>query len=298
MRDRGNWHAELSLALVCLFWGSTFVLVKSALDDVSTVLFLTLRFSIAALILAGVYGIRGGRPAAAGLGAGLLTGTLLYAGYLLQTIGLRYTTPSTSGFLTGLYIVMVPVLSAAIYRRAPAASEWLGIACASAGMALLTLRSARFEAGLGELLTLGCAFAFAWHILALGHYSKRMSTDWLSLLQIAACAVIGLLTFWWVEPVVIRWTPALIVALAVTSILATALAFWIQTWAQARTTPTRAALIFSLEPVFAWMTSWVLQGEVLTTRALAGAACILAGIILVELKPSRRIETDSGRVTS
>ncbi|MBC7924753.1 MAG: DMT family transporter, partial [Bryobacteraceae bacterium] len=102
--------------------------------------------------------------------------------------------------------------------------------------------------------------------------------------QITACAAIGMTTFFWVEPVVLRWTPALVVALTVTAIFATALAFWIQTWAQARTTPTRAALIFSLEPVFAWLTSWLMQGEVLTSRSIAGAGCILAGILLVEIR--------------
>ncbi|MBC8165224.1 MAG: DMT family transporter [Bryobacteraceae bacterium] len=277
--------AELALALVCLIWGSTFVLVKNALGDISTILFLALRFSIATIVLFAVFRARGGRPTTAGLGAGLLTGAMLYTGYAFQTTGLRYTTPATSGFITGLYIVIVPILSAIVYRRMPRLAEWTGIAVASIGMGLLTLTPGRLAFGAGELLTLGCAVVFAVHILMLGHFAKRMSTDWLSFLQIAACAAIGLTTYWWVEPVVLRWTPALAGALAVTSLLATALAFWIQTWAQARTTPTRAALIFSLEPVFAWLASWLLQGEVLTLRAAAGAGCILAGILLVELKP-------------
>jgi drug/metabolite transporter (DMT)-like permease len=181
----------------------------------------------------------------------------------------------------------VPLLAAAIYSRVPAAIEWVGIALAGVGMALLTLDSARLEVGTGELLTLACAFAFAAHIIALGHYSQKMNTDWLTLLQIASCAAIALCTFWWVEPAFVRWTPAVWVALVSTSVLATAVAFWIQTWAQARTTATRAAVIFSLEPVFAWLTSWLVAGETLTPRAFAGAACILAGILLVELKPAR-----------
>lgn len=280
-------RAELALALVCLIWGSTFVLVKNALVDVSTVLFLAMRFSIGAAILLVVYMVRGGKLTTRALGAGVLTGGLLYSGFLLQTLGLRHTTPATSGFLTGLYVPMVPILSAILYRKLPQISEWIGVALAGVGMSLLTIQSARFSLGQGELLTLGCAFAFAWHLLALAHFSRRVDTDRLALLQIATCAVIGVCTFGWVEPVVLRWTPAVIVALAVTSVLATALAFWVQTWGQARTTPTRAAVIFALEPVFAWLTSWFLEGEVLTARALAGAICILAGILLVELKPIR-----------
>jgi drug/metabolite transporter (DMT)-like permease len=283
-----HWQGELGLALVCLIWGATFVVVKNALTDVSTVLFLALRFGFATVFLGALYFARGGRfRHMGGVPAGLFTGVLLYGGYLLQTLGLRHTTPATSGFLTGLYIVLVPLIAASIYRRSPGISEWLGFAVATAGMGHMTLKSASFSVGEGELLTLACAFAFAGHILALSHFSQRMPTDWLALLQIACCAIIALATFWWVEEPFLRWTPTVIVALGVTSVLATALAFWIQTWAQARTTATRAAIIFALEPVFAWMTSFLVEGEVLTGRAISGAILILAGILLVELKPLR-----------
>lgn len=283
------WAAELALAVVSLLWGSTFVVVKSALSDISTVLFLALRFGSAAVLLAALYLARGGSiRGGGGYKAGLLVGTVLYLGYVLQTFGLRGTTPATSGFITGLYIPIVPLLSAAVYLRPPRIAEWIGIGLATVGMGLMTLKSASFDMGRGELLTLGCAFAFAVHILLLGHYSKRMNTDWLSLQQIAVCAAFGLSTFWWVEPVEVRWSGNVIFALFLTSVLATALAFWVMTWAQARTTPTRAALIFSLEPVFAWVTSWIVEGELLTPRAFAGAGCILAGILLVELKPATK----------
>jgi drug/metabolite transporter (DMT)-like permease len=283
-----NWRAELALAGVCLIWGSTFVLVKNALDDVSTILFLALRFSAATVLLGGLYLARGGRLTnIKAVRGGAFTGVFLYAGYVLQTMGLRWTTPATSGFITGLYIVMVPLFAAALYRKMPGVSEWLGVILATAGMALMTLRGADLAVGTGELLTVGCAVAFAAQILALSHYSRRIGTDLLTLLQIGTSAAVALATFWWVEDVHLRWSAALITAIVVTSVFATAVAFWLQTWAQARTTPTRAAVIFSLEPVFAWLTSWLLEGEVLTGRAVAGAACILAGILAVELKPFR-----------
>jgi drug/metabolite transporter (DMT)-like permease len=287
MIHRSRWAAELGLAFTCLVWGSTFVLVRNALADVSTVLFLAIRFSLAALLLFALHVLRGGSLRQPGLRAGLATGLLLYSGYLLQTVGLRFTTPAISGFITGLYIVLVPLLAAALYRRQPGASEWLGVALATAGMALLSLQSLRVGSGKGELLTLGCAFAFAAHILALAHYSQKVSAGWLSTLQVATGAAIALLTFWWVEPVFLRPSPALVTAVIITAVFATALAFYVQTWAQARTTPTRAALILSLEPVFAWLASWVLEGEVLTARAVAGVGCILTGILIVELKPLR-----------
>ena len=282
-----TWKAELGLASVCLAWGSTFVLVKNALDDVSTVLFLALRFTAATFLLGGLYVAKGGRLTRTGLGPGVLTGTLLYSGYLFQTVGLRWTTPATSGFITGLYIVLVPLFAAVVYRNLPGASEWIGVLLAGVGMAFMTLRTSEFAVGTGELLTMGCAVAFAAHMVALSHYSRNMDTDLLTLLQIGTSAAIALATFWWVEQVQLRWTAALVSALAVTAVFATAAAFWIQTWAQARTTATRAAVIFSLEPVFAWLTSWLVEGEVLTDRGITGAACILAGILVVELKPFR-----------
>ena len=138
--------AELALAFVCLLWGSTFVLVKNALDDISPTLFLAIRFSIASVLLALLYLARR-EPIRQGWAGGLLTGLFLYTGYFLQTLGLKYTTASKSGFLTGLYIVLVPLLGAAVYQKVPGISEWIGVSLATVGMGLMTLTSARFEIG-------------------------------------------------------------------------------------------------------------------------------------------------------
>ena len=280
-----RWRADLALVAVCLIWGSTFVLVKNALQDISTVLFLAVRFTVATLALLTVYALRRRSWRLAGWRAGLAVGAFLYLGYLLQTLGLRFTTAAKSGFITGLYIVLVPLLCAAVYKKAPGISEWTGVMLASLGLALLTLDTASLRMGGGDLLTVGCAIAFAVHIVLNGHNAQRMESDWLALLQIGACAVFAVSSFWWFEKPFVRWSGSVLVALAVTSILATAIALWIQTWAQKYTTPTRAALVFSLEPVFAWLTSFLVADERLTGRAVAGAACILGGILLVELKP-------------
>jgi drug/metabolite transporter (DMT)-like permease len=282
--------AELALAFVCLLWGATFVLVKNALDDISPTLFLAIRFSIASVLLALLYLSRR-EPIRRDWTGGLLAGLFLYTGYFLQTLGLKYTTASKSGFLTGLYIVLVPLIGAAVYQKVPGISEWMGVSLATLGMGLMTLTSARFEIGAGDALTIGCAFAFAIHMLLLAHYSRRMQTELLALLQIVTCAVISLTTFGFIESAFVRWTPGVLVALLVTSVLATAVAFLLQTWGQKYTTATRAALIFSLEPVFAWLTSYVVEHEVLTGQSLAGAGCILAGILLVELRPIGRRES-------
>ncbi len=289
-----QWRGDLALAAIALVWGSTFVLVKTALADVSTMLFLALRFGMATVALAAIYALRGRSWRLGGFRAGAWVGAFLYVGYLLQTLGLRFTTPAKSGFITGMYIVVVPLLSAAVYKKVPGVSEWAGVVLATAGLGLLTLDVASFSVGPGDLLTVGCAFAFAVHILMVGHYSKQMQSDWLALLQVGASAIFAVSTFWAFERPFIQWSGAVVTALVITSILATAVAFWVQTWAQKYTTATRAALVFALEPVFAWLTSFIVAGERLTGQAIAGAACILVGIVLVEVKP---IETRSHQLS-
>jgi drug/metabolite transporter (DMT)-like permease len=282
-----SWRADLALVAVTLIWGTTFVLVKEALRDVSTLLFLTLRFSLAALALAVAFrGRHGGFFWRAGaLKSGFVAGLCLFTGYLFQTFGLRYTTASKSAFITGSSIVLVPLLSSAVYRTVPHASEWLGVAVATVGMALLTLQGETLGIGFGDLLTLFCAAGFACHIVVVGHYSRRVGFESLSVVQIATAAVISLSVFWWVEPPHIRWGPSMLLALGVTGLLATAVAFTVQAWAQKHTTATHTALIFALEPVFAWVTSFLVAGETLSRWAGLGASLILCGIILVELKP-------------
>ena len=287
-RTPPQWRADLALALVAMIWGGTFVLVKDALADVSPVLFLGLRFSAATIALGILYVLNPSEPGArGGWAGGVVTGLILYLGYLLQTLGLRLTTPAKSGFITGLYIVLVPLVSFIVYRKSPQLSEVLGVGIAITGLGLMTVTGWSLAIGKGDLLTAGCAVVFAFHIMVLGHYSRRMAFGFLTLLQIGTCAAIALASFWWVETPVLRLNRQVFIAIAVTSLLATALAFTVQSWAQRYTSPTRTALIFALEPVFAWATSFVLTNEVLSRRAAIGALFILAGILLVELKPIR-----------
>ncbi len=284
------WQADAALAAVTFIWGCTFVVVKGALEHVSTVLFLALRFTLASAALAIAFRPLPGkflrvRSVVAG---GALAGVCLCAAYLFQTFGLRYTSASKSAFITGLSIVLVPVLAAIIERKPPNRSEIAGVAVAMAGMGLLTLQGLRLAISRGDLLTLGCAFGFALHIIVVGHYAPRLGFQGLALIQVVTTAVLCGAAFAWVEPPVLVWQPNVALALLVTGLLATALAFSVQAWAQQYTTPTHTALIFALEPVFAWMTSFAIAGETLSTRAAAGALLILGGILLVELKPLDR----------
>lgn len=276
-----TWRADAALAGNTLIWGSTFVLVQAALKDVSPIVFLAIRFSIATAALALLFRSRTRYRPTRG---GLIAGGCLFAGYLFQTVGLQFTTASKSAFITGLAIPLVPLLSSIVYFSRPRFFELAGILCATSGMGLMTLPGDSLRIGRGDLLTFFCAVAFAAHIIAVGHYSGRISFESLSFMQVAAAAVLGLSTFWWIEKPVIHLTPVVLIALAMTGLLATALAFTVQAWAQQHTTATRTALIYSLEPVVAWLTSFWLMGELLSRRAAVGAALILTGILLVELK--------------
>jgi drug/metabolite transporter (DMT)-like permease len=260
--------------------------VKAALHDVSPVLFLALRFSLAAgALLAAFRGriwVKASRKAVA---AGALAGTFLFLGYLFQTMGLRLTTAPRSAFLTGLTSVAVPLLATLVYRTRPQVSEVAGVLVATAGLALMTLPNVVGPMSPGDLLTVCCALAFAAHIVTLGHFAGQGSYQLLSATQIAVAAVWGWLLCSWVERPHVAWRPAVLWAILITGLLATALAFSIQAWAQRYTSSTRTALIFMLEPVVAWITSYAMEGEGLSGRATAGAALILGGVVLVELKP-------------
>lgn len=300
---KNRFAAELVLVVVSFIFGASFVIVKQALSDVSALLFLAMRFSLATLWLLLLLiphlrtnKVRAQQKAAPGtrysLTGGAFAGLFLFAGYAFQTFGLETVTPAQSGFLTGLYIPLVPIIGALVYRKAPRKLEIIGVAAAAIGMALLTLHGDMlgnaFHLARGDVLTIGCAVCFALHILALERVTAGGNVALINVAQIATAALLAASSFWWVETPHVTWTRGVWFALGITSLFATALAFAGQTWAQQRTTATRTALILALEPVFAWLTSFVLTGESLSARATVGAALILGGILIVEVKPPDR----------
>ena len=278
--------AEAALVFNVLLWGATFVLVKAALSDVSPILFVALRFTVATAALLAVFRgralpWRSWRTA----GAGALVGVFLFSGYAFQTAGLRLTTAPRSAFLTGLTSVAVPLLAAAVYRVKPQVSEVAGVLIATGGLALMTLPGGGGPVGVGDMLTVCCAAAYAAHIVTLGHFTEKMSFELLAVSQIAVAALLAWGMFAWVETPHIVWRPSVVWAILITGLLCTALAFSVMAWAQRYTSPARTALIFMLEPVVAWITSYLVAGEGLSGRAAAGAALILGGVAMVELKP-------------
>jgi drug/metabolite transporter (DMT)-like permease len=289
-RSTLSLRADLCLLLVALIWGATFVVVKDALRDASVFAFLFLRFALAAVLLSFFFRTRRSEPARrhpAPWRGGLLCGLLLFAGFALQTAGLRHTSASKSAFLTGLYIVLVPFFHSLVNKSVPRWAELAGIAAATAGTALLSLSGEGWSWNRGDTWTVLCAVAFALQIMALDYWSKRMSVERLSVMQIGCVALFSLLGAGLFETPRVVWSGRLLLALVVTAVFATSLSFTLQTWAQRHTPPTRAALIFASEPMFAGLTGWLAAGEVWTGRMAAGAALILAGILMVELKPGQ-----------
>jgi drug/metabolite transporter (DMT)-like permease len=289
-------RAYLLMLFTVAVWGSTFVLIKSALADASPAAFNLARMTLAFLVLAIAYhrSWRGIRPWQ--VAAGALVGLCLAAGYQFQTIGLVYTTPSKSAFITGLVVVLVPLLSSVPGLRPPGArpprwNAFVGAALAFLGILFLTAPAAAHSAllpdlssiNIGDLLTFGCAIGFAFHCLALAHISPRLDFRPLALLQVGWCAVFMAISLRMIERPHIAWTPRIFVALAIAAVLATAAGFSIQSWAQSILPPTHTALILTMEPVFAWLTSFVVLGERLGVRRASGALLILAGIALTEL---------------
>ncbi len=292
--------AHLLLLAVVLVWGTTFVLVKAALAAVSPLLFNLLRMALAASVLLLAYRRYLRDLPLKAWRVGMLAGVLLATGYQLQTTGLRLTTPSRSAFLTGMVVIFVPFLSLTGRLRAPGAGRpgagaFLGAAIGFAGLALLAIPAGQpwspASVSTGDLLTVGCAFAFALHLLTLAHGSLHVPFQALATVQIGTAALVMAATLPLFEPhPVFHATPTFFCAWLVAALLATAAAFSIQSWAQGFLPASHTALILALEPVFAAGTSFLVLGERLRGRALAGGALVLLAIAVSELFPSGGVQ--------
>jgi drug/metabolite transporter (DMT)-like permease len=265
--------------VAAFFFGTTFIVVQDAVATADPIPFLAARFLIAGAVLAALGRPRRGSPSE--LRHGVIAGLALLAGYVLQTIGLQYTTPATSAFITYLLVVFVPLLSFAALRRRPHPVTLISLVPAVAGLVLLT-GGADSAFGRGEVLTLGCAVAFAAHIVIVGETAGRHDAIRFTCVQVTtvglACAAASLA----MGDVSL---PASALAAAVfTGVFATALAFAAMVWAQRVVSPSRAALILLLEPVFAAVLS-ALSGDALAAATIAGGSLILVAVVGAEILP-------------
>ena len=281
-------HARLAtLLLVCVtaVWGSTFFLIHDLVEHVPPADFLAVRFGIAALVMFVLFRRQTLALTRHQLRVGVVLGVLYGVAQVLQTTGLQHTDASVSGFITGTYVVLTPVLGAVLLHDRIGRVTWFAVGLATVGLALLSLQG--FSVGIGEALTLLSALLYAGHIVALGRWSTPGAAVALATVQ---AGVITVVTAVVAVPDGLtlpadgrQWASLLYMALA-----AGALALWAQTWAQAHLTATRAAIVMALEPVFAALFAVTLGGESLTRRMLVGGALVVAAMYLVELRSTPR----------
>jgi drug/metabolite transporter (DMT)-like permease len=282
---RSQLTATFSLTLVTAVWGSTFFLIKDVVTVLPVADFLAVRFWVAAAVMVVAFWPQLRRLDGPALRRGLLLGVVYAVAQLLQTWGLEHTSASVSGFVTGMYVVLTPVLAGLLLRARTPPVVWLAVLLATAGLAVLSLHG--FAVGFGEALTFVSAAVYALHIVGLGAWSRPSDALGLSTAQMlslaATCTVVALPGGIEVPPDAGVWAAVLYMAL-----VAGAVALILQTWAQAHLPATRAAIVMTTEPVFAALFAVLLGGESLGSRVVLGGALVLTAMYLAELGPRRR----------
>lgn len=272
-------------------WGWTFVAIHDAVVTMHPSAFVTYRFLCAAVVVAvGLLPVLRGMTRTE-LAGGALAGVALFVGYALQTLGLEHTTPSNTAFITGMSVIFTPLLLLVAFRIRPHGRQVVSVLLATIGLALLTMRG--FQVHYGDLLVLGCAIAFAAHVITLSRVSVIAHPGRLTLVQMATIGLLGLAWSGFSGNLSRPATGEVWIALAVCAVVASAFAYFVQTKAQAAAvSPTRVAVIFTLEPVFGGMFGYWLAGDRFTAVNFVGAALILTAMLVTELRSKPRINTE------
>jgi drug/metabolite transporter (DMT)-like permease len=293
---RKSTFADLSLLFVAFIWGTTFVLVQNAISTMQPFAFNGFRFFIAFVLLF-LSLLLFQRKQLQFLSkriviSGFLLGFWLFLGYATQTLGLLYTTSSKAGFITGLSVVLVPFFSFLLLKQKPSFPAVIGVSIATVGLFLLTMTDIA-ALNIGDFFVLICAFGFAMHIIFTGKFSEQFPTLLLTTIQILTVSILSIISSFIFEDftemmkISIISSQSVIIALIVTSVFATALAFFAQTSFQKYTTPTRVALIFAMEPVFAAIAGYYWASERLSISAIMGCLFIFLGMVFAELPAER-----------
>ena len=270
--------APWALLAVAAMWGISFVWMKDILDQQDVYSFLLSRFVVAALVMVVVNPKMITRLNREIIAKGSVIGAVLGLGYIFQTLGLDRTTPAITGFITGLYVVLTPLIAAFLLKEKLTTQAWFYIALATLGLAVLSVSG--WSIGTGEFFVFISAILFAAHILLLSRWSKKFDAYALTFVQLSTCALVSLV------PTTINgftsppdsqvWGVILF-----TAVFATFFAFVIQTWAQARISATKVALILTMEVVFAALFSVMLGAEPLTLRIVIGGSMVLIAMLMI-----------------
>ncbi|RPH48269.1 MAG: DMT family transporter [Desulfobacteraceae bacterium] len=278
-----EYGADASLLFISIIWGSTFIITKQAIENVQVFSFLTLRFALASLLLWIISSSKIKRLSLKTVSDGSILGAVLFLTYAFQTVGLKYTSASVTAFITGLYVVIVPILSLIILNKKPGSHLLVGVLLSFTGLSLITL-TGKIALSRGEVLVLANALFASFHIVLTDHYSRRNDIFLLTAVQISVVLCFSLLTSLIFEKNILPGSCSnqLIFALLLTGIFATVVAFLIQTGLQKYTTPTKAAVIYGMEPVSSAFFSYFIGAELLTLRQYTGAMIIIFAMIFVE----------------
>lgn len=274
-------RAELILLLLTVGWGSTFALTKFVFEDSSVFVYLFLRFSLAAVFFAVLFGKRLKQLSFSSFVAGGILGFLLFVGFVLQTAGLQWTTASKSAFITGLMVVATPFFQFFLQKRLPHRGNIIAIFFVIVGLYLLTSPEGT-GLNYGDVLTLGCALSFGLYIVLLDSYSRTHSPIHLTFVQFVIVAALSIPLMFFEERR-LHCTTMFGVLLFYLVAVPTVAALYLQAKYQKDTTPTRSAVIFSLEPFLASLFAFVLLGEQLGTIGIVGGILIVTGILISEL---------------
>ena len=283
MNKPTEFFADLSLLFVAVIWGSTFIIVKQSVEYIPVFSFLFMRFALAGMLL--IF-INAPKLKAIDKGVftdGMMLGIALFLAYAFQTFALTVTSASITAFITGLFVVFVPVLSSIFLKKLPRQEAMIGVVLATIGLAFITLQG-KFLVSFGELLAFVCAFFIAIHIILTDKLSRRNDFGLLTMVQVNMVALFSLIFSLFLDPCVIpiHFNNQLIFSLIINSVFATVVAFVIQTSMQKHTTPTKAAIIFIMEPVSSAFFSYWIGGELLTAKQYVGTSFILLAMVFTE----------------
>ncbi|WP_018249913.1 DMT family transporter [Orenia marismortui] len=274
--------ADLALLFVVVIWGSTFAIMKGVFEVITPFYFLTLRFTFATLVLSFVFLNRTKKLNLDTLKKGVWTGIFLFGGYALQVTALKLTEASKVGFITGLAVVLVPILSALVFKKIPELMTVFGVGLATIGLVLMTFNG-EILFKLGDLLVLISTISLAIHILLVDKYVKDQDPILFAIIQIGTVALLSSIVSAFEGSYVLVSDMSIWISVIFMGVFATALAFIIQNKAQQFTTPTRTAIIFIMEPVFGALFAYLYLGEVISVRGYWGGLLIVLGMLFSEL---------------
>ena len=274
---------EIALSITAIIWGSGFVASAIALEHFTPYQILAIRFIIGAIILSVIFHKRLKNIKKATIIQGAIIGIFLYVAFALQTVGLQYTTPSKNAFLTAVNVVIVPFIAFVMYKRKIDIYELFGAILAMIGVGVLSLK---LSAGvnIGDLLTLGCAFGFAFHIFYTAKYVKDSDPVLLTLIQMMTAAIIGVIVVLFKGETSFAVQREGVLSLLYLGVFSTTIAYLLQTVAQKMITETKAAIILSTESFWGMVFSVAILNEAMTIKMVLGAILILVAIIISETK--------------